>query len=278
MAFDDVYRTEGSSSSPSKRPTRRGSDYTNGRLPPSRGCVIHAVNTGCGTGRSMEERTGERMAAHRNNMNRVWSSSLLVLVALVVVVAPAAAPDPKPPRIVAAAVLDIDGDSRADRVRLTYSQLVNHLLDRGRPLPVCCFRLPDCSVASVRKGCRHLPARARTARSGRDAGDPLPAHTTPAGEGPGPKPGRRAAVRKDEATPTPPAAVPPTPLDADGDGTLDADDCAPKDASIHPGAADVPDTAFVDSNCDRIDGTEPTQSSSPRPETTPTRARRRGRT
>ena len=50
--------------------------------------------------------------------------------------------------------------------------------------------------------------------------------------------------------------LPPTPLDADGDGTPDADDCAPRDASIHPGAADVPDPAFVDSNCDQIDGTE----------------------
>jgi hypothetical protein len=44
--------------------------------------------------------------------------------------------------------------------------------------------------------------------------------------------------------------------DRDGDGTLDAQDCAPTDRAIHPGAADSPDLSFVDSNCDGIDGTE----------------------
>ena len=33
-------------------------------------------------------------------------------------------------------------------------------------------------------------------------------------------------------------------------------DCAPASASIHPGAPDLPDLGFVDSNCDGIDGTE----------------------
>ncbi len=42
--------------------------------------------------------------------------------------------------------------------------------------------------------------------------------------------------------------------DSDGDGTLDAADCGPADGSIHPGASDSPDTSFVDSNCDGIDG------------------------
>ena len=50
--------------------------------------------------------------------------------------------------------------------------------------------------------------------------------------------------------------LPPTPLDADGDGTPNTADCAPQNAAIHPGAADLPDLAFVDSNCDAIDGTE----------------------
>ena len=45
-------------------------------------------------------------------------------------------------------------------------------------------------------------------------------------------------------------------LDSDGDGTLDSKDCAPKDPAIHPGAADLPDLAFVDSDCDGIDGQE----------------------
>ena len=35
----------------------------------------------------------------------------------------------------------------------------------------------------------------------------------------------------------------------------DSQDCAPHDRTIHPGARDVPDLSFVDSNCDGIDGT-----------------------
>ena len=41
--------------------------------------------------------------------------------------------------------------------------------------------------------------------------------------------------------------------DYDGDGYT-TNDCAPLDGAIHPGAVDLPDTAFEDSNCDGIDG------------------------
>jgi hypothetical protein len=58
------------------------------------------------------------------------------------------------------------------------------------------------------------------------------------------------------AAPTTTTTPTPTALDADGDGYVDAMDCAPRDAKIHPGAPDVPDLAFVDSNCDGIDGTD----------------------
>src|SRR5262249_51744579 len=46
-----------------------------------------------------------------------------------------------------------------------------------------------------------------------------------------------------------------TPADSDGAAAPHAQDCAPKNASIHPGASDKPDVGFVDSNCDGIDGT-----------------------
>jgi hypothetical protein len=42
--------------------------------------------------------------------------------------------------------------------------------------------------------------------------------------------------------------------DIDGDGSPNAEDCAPTDPAIFPGAADRPDLAFADTNCDGIDG------------------------
>ncbi|HET6870513.1 MAG TPA: hypothetical protein VFH80_31660, partial [Solirubrobacteraceae bacterium] len=50
---------------------------------------------------------------------------------------------------------------------------------------------------------------------------------------------------------TPPAGS----VDSDGDGYPDNLDCAPHDPAVHPGAQDLPDVQFVDSNCDGIDGT-----------------------
>ena len=50
-----------------------------------------------------------------------------------------------------------------------------------------------------------------------------------------------------------PAAL-ASPGDYDGDGTPNAQDCAPLDPAVHPGAEDRPDLAFEDTNCDGIDG------------------------
>lgn len=48
---------------------------------------------------------------------------------------------------------------------------------------------------------------------------------------------------------------PPVPdPDRDDDGTPNESDCAPDDPAIHPGAADVPELTFTDSNCDGVDG------------------------
>ena len=66
---------------------------------------------------------------------------------------------------------------------------------------------------------------------------------------------RPATTPPPPASPTP-AAAPTGALDRDGDGVADAQDCGPTDPAIKPGAPDTPDLAFVDSNCDGIDGTE----------------------
>ncbi len=56
--------------------------------------------------------------------------------------------------------------------------------------------------------------------------------------------------------PAPVQGMPPAgSVDTDGDGYLDNLDCSPRDPEIHPGAPDLPDPQFVDSNCDGIDGT-----------------------
>jgi CARDB len=52
-----------------------------------------------------------------------------------------------------------------------------------------------------------------------------------------------------------PAPTGPAAGDDDGDGATNAADCAPHDASVHPGADDEPDVpGFRDANCDGIDG------------------------
>ena len=182
--------------------------------------------------------------------------------------ASAAAPVGKAPRIVAAAMQDSDRDARADSVRLTYSARVRHARDRdGRyPFAVAGYRIRVVGAASgkvlmlvlveraqpdsaVRPAIRYRRTRLQpvTLRSGLQAAPQLfrgaRAH------------GKTPPVVTAPPPPTPPTA-PPSPADADGDGTVDGQDCAPRDGAIHPKAPDLPDLAFVDSNCDGIDGTE----------------------
>ena len=193
-------------------------------------------------------------------MTRVWTIPLAIVVALVVVLAPAAAPDRKPPRIVAAAMIDADNDARADRVRLTYSERVRHAADSdGRyPFTVAGYRILSVGKATGKALVLLLveqpqpdPAAAPTIRYRRT--------TDAAGQGPRREPGARAAVCADEAARA--RAAPAAAIAASRRRRRrrhpDADDCAPKNAAIHPGATDLPDLGFVDSNCDGIDGTEP---------------------
>ncbi len=196
-------------------------------------------------------------------MRGLWSSLLVVLLAAIVVLGPGASQDGKPPRIVAAAMVDADNNARADRVRLTYSEGIRHTADRdgGYPFAVSGYRIRSVGRASAKAlvivlvehaqpdpagvpRIRYRQTRSKPVTDGADnqALTQIFARTRPHGHAPVSQPS--------------PSPSPSTPLDADRDGTPDEQDCAPKDASIHPGAADTPDLRFVDSNCDGIDGTE----------------------
>lgn len=185
---------------------------------------------------------------------------LVVLAAVFVVASSAATLTPRPPRIVSAVMQDSDRDARADSVRLTYSVRVRHVRDRdGRyPFSVAGYRVRSVGAASgkvvevalvehaqpdpqARPALRYARTRLQPVRglTGVQAGVQLFRSPRPHG--------RTAPVE-----PPPP----PAPRDSDGDGIADAQDCAPQNSSVHPGAADLPDLAFVDSNCDGIDGTE----------------------
>jgi hypothetical protein len=185
-------------------------------------------------------------------MSRLWMIVPAVLLAALIDDVPAASPDRKPPRLVAAAMVDADGDSRADRVRLTYSEKVRHPADRdGRyPFAVAGYRIQSVGKATGKTLAILLAEQAQPDPSAAPAIRYRRARSGQVKD----RSGNQAVAQI--FTKTKPHGRAPGPADADGDGSLDKDDCAPRDASIHPSAADVPDLAFVDSNCDGIDGTE----------------------
>jgi hypothetical protein len=203
----------------------------------------------------------------------MWRSSLLSIFLLVLAGAAAAAPagKPKPLRIVAAVMVDANGNARAEAVRLTYSARIRHVLDRDGhfPFAVTGYRVRSVSGASGRTLTLRLVEHARpdpaarpsiryrrTAHgavksvSGRQASAQLFRRVRPHRHSVSPSGGGVPPTTTTATTPTTTTAA-----DTDHDGTPDAQDCAPKDPAVHPGALDVPDLAFVDSNCDGIDGT-----------------------
>jgi hypothetical protein len=108
-------------------------------------------------------------------------------------------------------------------------------------LPSAAYYLVACSDAakrvrekSERNNCRASAARTMVTAGGGGPGGPNP------GPEPGPQPGNPGGGG---------------PADTDGDGYI-ADDCAPSDPAIHPGAEDLPDGSFADANCDGMDGEE----------------------
>jgi hypothetical protein len=182
--------------------------------------------------------------------------AVAILATATIVTSLSAASDSKPPRVVSAAMLDRDRDTRADAVRLTYSEPIRHRADRDGSYP---FRLADYRIVSVGAAVgRSLVLTVREKTVADDDARPAIRYR-----------GRRLGVVRDRAGNAArvqvfvsvrahgnrPTGTPSAPADRDGDGALDAQDCGPSDPAIKPGAPDRPDLAFVDSNCDGIDGT-----------------------
>jgi hypothetical protein len=191
----------------------------------------------------------------------VWILTGALVATIVVATTSAAAPDRRPPRIVAAAMLDADGDALADRVRLTYSERIRHVSDADGRYP---FAVPGYRIRSVGRATGKAllillvePGQADTTAA--PAIRYVRTRSQPVRDRAGNQaPNQRFARTRahGHVAPAQPRPGVPTPADTDRDGTPDAEDCAPRNAAIHPGAADVPDLDFVDSDCDAIDGTE----------------------
>jgi hypothetical protein len=175
----------------------------------------------------------------------------------------------KGPRIVAARMVDVNGDFRADRVRLRYSIPIRHRADRDGhyPFTVAGYRVRSVGAASGRALVLQLVENRQPDATARPAIKYRLTKAQPVTEATGrqavaqvfraTRAHRHVAPRAPNPAPAPPTTTTPaSPVDSDGDGIADDKDCAPHDMAIHPGALDLPDLSFVDSNCDGIDGTE----------------------
>jgi hypothetical protein len=63
---------------------------------------------------------------------RTPAATIIGAIVLLGLVAPAGAADRSPPKIIASAMRDADGDGKADRLVLTYSEGISHVLDRRK--------------------------------------------------------------------------------------------------------------------------------------------------
>ena len=148
------------------------------------------------------------------------------------------------PMIVKAVMGDKNGNDRADRVTLTYSAPIAHVDDKDGSYPFSVAGYVITDVGAAKNSTTLVITLAERAKPDIEARPQIVYSETthqPVTGG-----GKQAAAQTFKQT---------KPLDLDGDGYTVADgDCAPLNPAIHPGAADLPDLAFVDSNCDGIDG------------------------
>jgi hypothetical protein len=150
----------------------------------------------------------------------------------------------KRPHIVRAVMGDADRDDRADRVTLTYNEQLSYPGDSDGTYP---FAVSGFTVRSVKAAVgKKIIVVLREPAAPDIAATPTVTYTRTTDQPVTDHNGIQARSQTFSTT---------IPLDADGDGFTVADgDCGPTDPSVHPGAADPLDPAFVDSNCDGIDG------------------------
>ena len=149
---------------------------------------------------------------------------------------------------------DTDGDSRADRIRLTYSERVRHAADGDGKYP---FRVAGYRVRGRMASSRTIVLSLAEPAAVDDTAKPSVRYARTGA-------GRVVDLARNQAVgqmfratnaqweqagghadpdPDPDPDAEPTPRDTDGDGVVDAQDCGPTDPAISPGAADQPDLA-----------------------------------
>jgi hypothetical protein len=150
------------------------------------------------------------------------------------------------PRVKYAVALDVNGNDHIDGLRLVYDRPVRHRLDVDGTYP---FSVDGYVVTSVQAGRGTHVVITVAERTDTPDTDARPAVTyAPTSQQPVTDVGGVQAVAQTVTT--------VVSLDSDGDGFTAADgDCNEADPTVHPGAADLPDLAQLDSNCDGIDGT-----------------------
>ncbi|MCX6401040.1 MAG: hypothetical protein NTX33_14075 [Propionibacteriales bacterium] len=178
-------------------------------------------------------------------INRPIAVALAPLAAVAVlgaVPAPAAHASNVAPKIVAATMMDTDLDDKADRVKLTYSEAINHALDTSSfPFKVAGYTVTKVSSASASKTLYVYITEKATADI---AAVPTVSYAKTSSQAVKDTEGLQALAQTFSGT---------KPVDTDLDGYASAD-CKPIDPAVNPAAGDRPDLSFVDSDCDGIDG------------------------
>ena len=169
----------------------------------------------------------------------------VVLLALVVLPAAAPAADLTPPTIARAELKDADHDGRADTLVVTFSEPIRHAKDTRKPFPL---RVAGYTVASVGAASGKTVRVKLVEKADADyAARPKVSYSRTRSKPVLDRAGNQAKAQRFAKTLA-------HGRDRDGDGYRSPADCAPDNGAIHPGATDLPDLAFVDRNCDGLDG------------------------